>query len=314
MGAIRHPSCPFFRVIVNSPKLRISLCTLTLLAALGATGCDKLGLGNDKSPTAPSGPPAAGSTIRYAAVGASDVTGYGSSGLCLLTDCPNGMGYVAQATRQLRAQGFTVALTNLGVPTAVISRRVQTLGQQYGHFIAGNFIDNELPLIASDATLVSIFAGANDVNVITSALGGGAGAGNQAGYIDDLVRAFGDDYATLVNGIRNTAKSARLIVLNLPNLAGMPFLAGASAGQRQAAQRASVGMTTTAINPLRGQGAVVIDLMCDARLYQPSIYSSDGFHPNDSGYAILAAEVVRATTSSSYPAPAASCAQMSIVP
>ena len=43
--------------------------------------------------------------------------------------------------------------------------------------------------------------------------------------------------------------------------------------------------------------------MCEPRLYQPAQLSSDGFHPNDAGYAILADEVVRATTSSAYPAP-----------
>ena len=100
----------------------------------------------------------------------------------------------------------------------------------------------------------------------------------------------------------------------LPNLAALPFLAGASLDQRQAAQHASVAFTTTVINPLTSQGVVVVDLMCDSRLYDPSIYSADGFHPNDSGYAILAADVVKATTSASYPAPAASCSQMTVVP
>ena len=112
----------------------------------------------------------------------------------------------------------------------------------------------------------------------------------------------------------SNARSARLVVLNLPNLAGLPFLAGASPSQRQAAQRASVGMTTTVINPLRAADLAVIDLMCDARLYQPAIYSSDGFHPNDAGYAILASEVVQAATSSSYPAPQGGCAQTTLVP
>ena len=165
-----------------------------------------------------------------------------------------------------------------------------------------------------DATLVTIFAGGNDVNVITAAVGGGAGSSNQAGYIDQQVRSFGDSYRALVSGIRSNARSARLVVLNLPNLAGLPFLAGAPLSQRQAAQRASVGMTTTVINPLRAADLAVIDLMCDARLYQPSIYSSDGFHPNDAGYAILAAEVVQAATSNSYPAPQGGCAQTTMVP
>ena len=55
------------------------------------------------------------------------------------------------------------------------------------------------------------------------ALGGGAGAADQAGYIDAQVRAFGDDYVTLLGGVRARAGSARIIVLNVPNLAASPF-------------------------------------------------------------------------------------------
>ena len=57
------------------------------------------------------------------------------------------MGYVPVTTRQLRAQGFTVTLLNLGIPTAVIGRDFQTLGQQYNRTIAGNFIDQEMPFV-----------------------------------------------------------------------------------------------------------------------------------------------------------------------
>jgi lysophospholipase L1-like esterase len=102
-------------------------------------------------------------------------------------------------------------------------------------------------------------------------------------------------------------------VLNLPNMGALPFLAGASLQQRQAAQKISVGMTTTVINPLTAQNVIVIDMMCDPRSYQPSTYSSDGFHPSDIGYAWMAGEVVSAATTS-YRSPQSSCAQMSLVP
>ena len=49
---------------------------------------------------------------------------------------------------------------------------------------------------------------------------------------------------------------------------------------------------TTAINAL--PDVSVVDLMCDPRLYQGSTFSSDGFHPNDAGYAIIGTEVARA--------------------
>jgi lysophospholipase L1-like esterase len=148
------------------------------------------------------------------------------------------------------------------------------------------------------------------VNTITAALGNGRGGSDPSGYIDQMVTTFASDYQTLVSGIRGRAAQARIIVLNLPNLAALPYLASASLSQKQAAQRASVRMTTTAINTL--QGVTVIDLMCDSRIYQSSFYSSDGFHPNDTGYAILGAEVVKALTNSSYAAPRSSCSQMTL--
>jgi lysophospholipase L1-like esterase len=312
MRFIRNSTLAFFVALPGCPNLRISLCALLGLTGVGATACNGMG-GNPINPSAPP-PPAPGSAIHYTALGASDAIGFGSSSPCIpYTECA-GNGYVFVAARQLRTQGYSVTLTNLGIPTAVISPAFQSLALQHGHPVAGNFIDGELPFVPQGATLVTIFAGANDVNVMTAALGGGAGAGDPAGYIDQQVRSFGDSYQALVSGIRSNARSARIVVLNLPNLAGLPFLAGAPLSQRQAAQRASVGMTTTVINPLRAADLAVIDLMCDARLYQPSIYSSDGFHPNDAGYAILASDVVQAATSSTYPAPQGSCAQTRLVP
>ena len=301
-----------FGVFHNSPILRI--CAVAAAVSV-ATGCDKLGLGRDASPAAPSGPPAAGATIFYTAVGASEANGVGSSAECLpLADCPNGMGYVPVAVRSLKAQGFTVTNLNLGIPTAVIGRDFQTLGQQYNRVIAGNFIDQEMPFVQTNATMVTVFAGINEVNVITAAIGGGAGGTDPNTYIDNQVKAFAADYTSLIAGIRVRAGSPRIVILNTPNAAGLPFLASASLVQRQAAPRAAVGMSKTAVNPLVSAGVAVVDLMCDARSYMASNYSLDGLHPNDAGYAFISAEVVRAFTTSSYPAPQNSCGGMTIVP
>ena len=283
-------------------------------ALLVATGCNKLGLGDATSPTAPSGPPATGSTIFYTAVGASDAAGVGSSGECVpFVDCPNGMGYVPVTIRALKALGFTVTNLNLGIPTAVIGRDFQTLGGQYGRVIVGNFIEHEMSFVQTNATVVTIFAGVNEINTITSALGGGAGGSDTNGYIDAQVKAFGADYTTLVAGIRARAGSPRIVILNVPNAAGLPFLARASLAQRQAAQRAAVGMTKL-VNALVSSSVSVVDLMCDSRSYIASNYSSDGLHPNDAGYAFIASEVVKAITATSYPAPQSSCTGMTIVP
>jgi len=289
--------------------MRIIPSTLLIVSCFAAAGCDMLGFGDDKGPLAPSGPPSPGSNIVYAALGASDVIGFGSSVPCLpFQDC-NGAGYVWVAARQLRSQGFTVTVSSLGIPTAVISRAFQDIGSQNGR-PAANIIEQEMPFVPREASVVTVFAGANEVNRITSALGLGAGGANPTGYIDQTVAAFGADYSTLLAGIRDRAPLARIIVLNVPNLAGLPFLSGATLQQKQAAQRAAVRMTTTAINA-RGD-VTVVDLMCDARFYQASIFSSDGFHPNDSGYSLLGGEITRAITSPSYPAPRSSCPQMAL--
>jgi lysophospholipase L1-like esterase len=298
-----------FALLPWSPNLRITSLSVVLAMLITAAACTD-------SPTEPSGgPPQAGSTIVYSAVGASDVTGVGSSVICPpYTDCPNGTGYAFVAARSLRGQGFTVNVTNHGIPTGVISRGFQDLGNQTGRTVLGNFIDQEAPFVPRDTTLITIFAGANETNIITAALGNGAGGSDPTSYIDQQVRAFGDDFNRLMSVLRSSAPNARYVILNVPNVAGMPFLANGSLSQRQAAQRASVRMTTTVINGLASGNAAIVDLMCDARLYDRGNYSSDGFHPNDAGYAVIGNEIARAATSTSYPRPATSCPNMTLVP
>jgi len=192
MKGIEHMSRSqhgIFGAVFHSPILRIGVWSAVI--ALG-TGCNK-----GDTPTAPT-PPVTGSTIFYTALGASDANGVGSSAECVfLTDCPNGKGYVPVTVRTLTAQGFAVTNRNLGIPTTVIGRDFATLGAQYGRIIVGNMIENEMPFVLPSSTVVTIFAGINEINTITAALGGGAGGIDINGFIDSQVRAFAADYATL---------------------------------------------------------------------------------------------------------------------
>ena len=190
----------------STPKLRIFSKRLALLACLAISGCSELGSGGN-GPTAPSGPPTAGSSVRYTALGASDTGGIGSSVECPvpLADCPGGTGYVFVAARQLASLGYNVTLRNLGVPTALISARFQTLGQQQGRIILGTLLETELPFIQEDTTAVTIFAGGNEVNVIVAAANAGLGDGDTNGFIDQQVGLFAEDYRTLLEGIRRRA-------------------------------------------------------------------------------------------------------------
>jgi acyl-CoA thioesterase I len=248
--------------------------------------------------------------VSYTAVGASDAVGYGSSVPCLpYTACPDGMGYVPDIDRRLRAEGRAVTLLNLGVPGAVLSQEIQDIGNSLGRGIPGNFLVAEMPFIGKDATLVTVFAGGNDANTIGAALDAGLGGSDPTGYMTTEVQNFGRDMKTLVAGIRSRAPSARIVVLNLPNLAALPYASGYSADRRQWLQQIAVGLSAQ-IDALTSEGVAVVDLMCDGSFYNPAFFSSDGFHPNDAGYAHLTDVMYPAVSTGTTAAPQASCSLM----
>lgn len=270
------------------------------------------------SPTDPgdTGGGSGGSTqISYTAVGASDAIAIGASVPCLpFVECPAGTGYVQVITRRLGEGGRSVSLLNLGIPGAVLSPRIQAISQSYGPRVDFNFMERELPFVARDSHLVTIFAGGNDTNVIARSISG-ASNGDPRAYVDDQVRQFATEIAALVDGIRARAPQARIVIGNLPNFAGAPFTSGYSLDARRALQQLSVGFSTQGINPLASRPNVaVVDLLCDDRFNAASSFSADGFHPNDNGYAIMADLMLAAYSNTSYPAPSGSCGRMSVVP
>jgi len=253
---------------------------------------------------------------HYTALGASDAVGIGGSVPCVpFTDCPGGTGYVPRILRAQREQDASTRLTNIGLPGAVMSREVQDIGNGVGIGINNNFLQHEAPFVPPTTTLVTIFAGGNDANTLATAIDRGA-AGSVAPntYIDGQIAAFAEDYRALIGIIRGRAPEARIYVLNLPNFAGLPFAVGRSTRDRQWLQRLSVGFSVQGANALVGLNVTVVDLLCNARSYAASTYSSDGFHPSDTGYAYIADETLRAINAGSPPPPAANCAQMTIVP
>jgi len=280
---------------------------LLLLLVLAACSSD-----NDDDDGGP-GPSPLPNVVNYTAIGASDAVGVGSSAPCLpFSSCPDGRGYVPLVARELRGDGKDVTLTNLGVPGFVLSPAVESLAEQYGRDIPGNFIQQEMPFVRSGATLVTIFAGGNDTNAIATAVDRGAGGSSVNAFIDAQVQSFAADYVSLVEGIRQRAGSPQIVVLNLPNFAGLPFTAGRSTTQRRWMQRISVGLSRAA-NALTAHDVRVVDIHCDARAYQRSNYSSDGFHPSDAGYAFMANEVLDAVAAPP-PPPEADCSFSRIIP
>ena len=278
------------------------------VAVLSLTGCDLLKSGN--SSTTPT-PPSA-TTFDYTAIGASDAIGFGSSNVCFpFTACPNGTGYVQDIGRMYQADhaSITLSLLNMGIPGAVLGPTIMNLGNSLGLGIPANFIDGELPFIQTNGSLVTIFAGGNDVRTVGSAIQAGLAGSDVNAYILNQSSQFGADLNTLVNGVKAKSPSARIIVLNLPNLAGTPFASGYALADKQVLQTIAVSFSAQ-INGFSTRGASVVDLMCDPNMYQPSIFSSDGFHPNDQGYAYLAGLVYNLVKGSPASTPNSSCSQM----
>jgi lysophospholipase L1-like esterase len=286
------------------------VCLRALLFLALATGA-----ACSASPTAPDDSGTGTSQVSYTAVGASDAIAIGASMPCLpFVQCPNGTGYVQVLARRLADGGRTVDLLNLGIPGAVLSPRVQAISQSYGPRVDFNFMERELPFVDRDSTVVTIFAGGNDTNVVARSVSGQSN-GNPRAYVDDQVAKWAAEMAALVDGIRSRAPSARIVIANLPNFAGTPFTNSYSLDERRVLQQISVGFSTQGINPLASRPNVaVVDLLCEDRFYASSSFSPDGFHPNDNGYGIMAEMMLEAIQSSSYRSPSGSCGKMSLVP
>ena len=268
------------------------------------------------SPESPTGPTASNGPIVYTAIGASDGIGIGSSSPCFpFTECPDGRGYVQILRRELINTGRTFTHRNLSVPGSVLSRVIFDLARDIGRPIedvAGNFIERQAPFVPTDTTHITIFAGGNDTNVIAEAAARRGGS-DVNGFIDAQVRQWGTDLNELITRIRSRAPNARIVALNLPNLAGAPYVASRPTSDKSVIQRVAVGLSDR-VNALASQGVIVVDLMCDARLYQPSSYASDGFHPGDSGYQFFAELALPGLRDGASSAPNSNCAQRRLFP
>ncbi len=247
---------------------------------LPVIACEK-----SEGPTAPTPP----TTPYYAAIGASDATGHGASIECAPFDlgCENGTGYAQRIIRRLRQERGNTEYRNTGVPGQVLNRALEDLARQLGRDTSGNFIDRQAPFVRPETTMVTIFAGGNDANVIGEAIRQGHGGTDPRAFIDARVQQWGSDFGAMINTIHGQAPSARIVVLNVPNLGLAPYVAGLPVLERSILQRITVGLADQA-NALTSRGVLIVDLMCEPRIYNAGNFSSDGFHPNDNGYALIA--------------------------
>jgi lysophospholipase L1-like esterase len=283
---------------------------VVLWLAAGLAACSS----KSESPTSPS-PLPTGSTVGYTVLAASDGLGVGGSVVCAPFDlgCESGTGYAQTIRRRWQADGKTVTYLNLSVPGAVLSPAIVDLAKQLGRSDPGNFLERYPLFVPTSTTHVTIFAGGNDANIIGSAVSAGLGGGDIRGYLDGHVRQWGNDLVELVSRVRARVPNARIVAYNLPNLAGAPYMTGRVTQEKSIMQRIATGLADR-VNALTGQNVLVVDLMCDTRVLQPSSFSSDGFHPSDAGYAVMAELGYAALSSGTAPAPSGSCGSRALFP
>ena len=288
-------------------RMRAVLLCLGVTCVLTSGAC-KTGGPTEPSPT---------SEVLYGVIGASDAVGFGSSAPCLPFEDCNGNGYAQLVKRRFQSDGATVQVANRGLPGAVLSPAMRELGREIGrNDIEWTITEQGAPFIPTTptgATHVSIFVGGNDTNLIAQAIRAGRAGTNIAGFIDQYVNQFGADLNQMVMQLRGRLPNARLVAMNLPNLAMAPYVNALSVSEKSILQRIAVGITDR-INALTGQNVVVIDLMCEPRLYTAANFSSDGFHPSDAGYALMADVLYPALRNGSAPGPSNTCSQRTTFP
>jgi len=287
------------------------------LATAALAGLIALGVSCSQSADSPTSPsPTDNGPIFYTAIGASDGIGFGGSSPCFpFADCPTGTGYVQTLRRRLGETGRTVEHANRSVPGSVLSKTVFDLAASIGRPIepqVGYFVTGQAPFVPTNSTHITIFAGGNDANVIALAARSQGGADSN-GFVATQIQQWGIDLEDLVARIRSRAPNARIVALNLPNLAASPYLSGNPTVEKSLMQRVAVGLSDK-INALQSKNVLVVDLMCDARIYVPSNYAADGFHPSDGGYAVFTELTLPALRDGTNRAPSTTCPQRSVFP
>lgn len=267
-----------------------------------------------KASDSPTSPTPTGTGVVYGNISASDATGYMSSVECFpFTECAaNATGWVQTLFRRIQQNG-TATINNTGVPGQVLSQHFEDLGRRIGRTYPGNFITNQVPFVKNTTTVLTVFAGGNDANTIGQVIQAQQAGDDLRAFIDREVAAFGEDMNALVRAVRQRAPNTKIVILNLPNLGAAPYMSRSSALDRGIMQRIAVGMTDR-INALVGPNTFVVDLMCDARIVEPSSFSSDGFHPSDRGYGLMAELAYPAVANNTHPAPAADCGLRRVAP
>lgn len=178
--------------------------------------------------------------------------------------CPDGTGFLPVVARALDREA----------PTAF-----QNLALSASHTVTIPLF--EVPKLSPAATAVVLFIGIADLPPIA----------DKDNY---TLEQWREDYEWAVSSIHARAPKARVILATLPNPAYIPFFIRGAAHVRLTPERRTVWWRTgEAMNAvITSLGEDILDLHCMRSMYEEPTLATDIIHPNDEGYAIIAARIL----------------------
>jgi hypothetical protein len=156
--------------------------------------------------------------------------------------------------------GITITVDDLGISGAVSGPAVRAWDPTD---FPADVLDNEVPSLPANSKYITLFAVVNDID-----------AAVLHGNIDETT--FVSSYATSFNialgFIAGKAPQAKIVVINSPNLAGLPYSLQYPTATRQLLQEYSNAADDQVIDLVTLQGIPVVDLL--ASLVTPALFGS----------------------------------------
>lgn len=233
----------------------------------------------------PATPPPPG---LYVAMGDSITHGTGATQACgafpthpvdIEEYCPDGTSYAIRVAKALRQAGVAGHFMNLGIGGAKLDR----------------VINEEIPYLPAEATLVTLYIGTNDSRAVR----------DPKVPVAEVVKTYEERYERVLAMIHARAPRARVVLVNFPN---QKYLAATYHVLPDVLPRydATSQILDRFIDSHYPRYAVV-DTICNPASYEEKLLWQGGVHPNNEGMALLAESVIKVVLAERPPAPPASC-------
>ena len=194
------------------------------------------------------------SAPKYTALGASDAVGIGAT--------PNTAGYVYLISDWMKARYTHWSLVNRGV----------------SGYTAPDIVSNTLsPAIADQPQIVTLWVGGNDIVKSGAVLEPTA----------TLAARYRTAFTTILHRLR-TETGAFIVTANNPDISRTPVADGYPSFLKTLAKNDTLALNAIIAEVAAAENVPVVDLYSNPESYNPANFSSDGFHPNNAGYALMA--------------------------